>query len=334
MKTRASQGVRSSAPASFSLEFLEDRRLLTATLTYPLSYPNWSSPLTPTYGSDNLLYYSSPWYPGSITRINGNGSTTEFAVGATLTTRASDGNIWFTAAAGLGKLTPGGVVSTYNVHAGITSLVGGNDGKVWFTSSGNVIGHVDTDGTGLALIRLPRGAAVSGGLAVSSDGSAYFKGAAGGLFCMDGSTGRVQLIDTQAGFDNAEFFQQGDGSVWLAKHQARHDAVQVYSLDASHVEHNVFALRGTAAPNFVLGGSGDAIYLTTGGGGAWHAGTPAIVGEAVNSTGVISSPFSAGFADRAVTGASLSPDGHLVFDVYGQVNREYAEADLVAVAFS
>lgn len=94
-----------------------------------------------TTGPQKALWFSEE-FTGSIGRINGDGSITEFAIANGQEpegiTEGADGNIWFTepGANAIGRMTPQGVSTIFNIDGadpdprGITL---GPDGNVWFT---------------------------------------------------------------------------------------------------------------------------------------------------------------------------------------------------------
>lgn len=136
-------------------------------------------------GSDHDLYVMNG--TASILRVTQAGQVTTFPLrgagnGVTL---GPDGNVWFTESvpigqtvASVGKITPLGQVSEYQVLTPNTSTFGitsGNDGNVWFTEyEACTIGKVDPT-TGLIFeYGLPSQGCYPAGIASASDGSLWF----------------------------------------------------------------------------------------------------------------------------------------------------------------
>ncbi|MFL5798200.1 MAG: hypothetical protein ACJ77A_09735 [Actinomycetota bacterium] len=91
----------------------------------------------------------------------------------------SDGNLWFTEAAGdrIGRVTPSGVVSDFRVGKGNMpyKIIGGADGHLWFTDrGGNKIGTISTTGTLLHEYAVPSADSGPYDIAAGPDGNVWF----------------------------------------------------------------------------------------------------------------------------------------------------------------
>src|SRR5438132_1598635 len=106
-------------------------------------------------------------------------------------TRGPDGNIWFTAATSIGRITPTGESTFFGINGGMASYIAGSvittgpDGNLWFTASYNDfnssgvairthydIDRITTDGH-LTRFALPAGT-FTGGITAGPDGNLWY----------------------------------------------------------------------------------------------------------------------------------------------------------------
>ena len=110
----------------------------------------WAGAYRITSGPDGNLWFTDTFR--DIGRMTIDGQVTYFpAPQPSVTsdiTAASDGNLWFTynRLARVGRMTPVGVVTEFDVPAQPRRITGGPDGNLWFTSEGNRIARMTTAG--------------------------------------------------------------------------------------------------------------------------------------------------------------------------------------------
>jgi streptogramin lyase len=94
-----------------------------------------------TTGSDGNVWFSAAHYAGEekrvIGKVDADQKATEYEVpaGAESIAAGADGNVWFTESSGIGRITPGGDVSSFDLPPGTgapAALAAGPDGNLWF----------------------------------------------------------------------------------------------------------------------------------------------------------------------------------------------------------
>jgi streptogramin lyase len=120
----------------------------------PLTESTFSGALTA--GPDGNVWFSAKDDGGEDKRVIGKitegGKPTEYEVpaGAESIATGADGNVWFAEADGVGKITPQGQVTSFNLPAGKgepTALTAGPDGNVWFvTKEPSAVGRITPAG--------------------------------------------------------------------------------------------------------------------------------------------------------------------------------------------
>ena len=112
-------------------------------------------------GPGGSIWVAHPKAPGRITRIDADGTHTDFTGGTTANLPSNrkpsgivaleDGNVWFLMNGGgeeLGRITPAGTVIRYVLRRGTpTSLAAGPDGALWMTANGGGTDEDDGDRT-------------------------------------------------------------------------------------------------------------------------------------------------------------------------------------------
>ncbi len=133
-------------------------------------------------GSDNRLYISN----GAYTRIyvvslSGGTDSIFYSTSAAYDLIAgADGNIWFTRAGKIVKMTPSGTSTAYDVPTGVkpNKLVGSPDGTVWFLdghpSDPQQIGRITTTGIVTTYPSLDASTYSISGPVVGPDGAIWF----------------------------------------------------------------------------------------------------------------------------------------------------------------
>ena len=114
-----------------------------------------ASPVNITKGPDGALWFTEQM-GNNIGRITTSGTIVEYAVPTVNSqplgiTAGPDGNLWFTESGGYGKIgriTPAGAFTEFNVANGPYGITTGPDGALWFTESGGAgfIGRITTGG--------------------------------------------------------------------------------------------------------------------------------------------------------------------------------------------
>lgn len=96
-----------------------------------------------TAGPDGNVWFSARNFSGTSPRVVGKvtpgGEVAEYGVpeGADSIVTGADGNLWFTEADGIGRITPGGSASSFKLAAGTgapRALAAGPDGNIWSSS--------------------------------------------------------------------------------------------------------------------------------------------------------------------------------------------------------
>ena len=92
-------------------------------------------------------------------------------------TAGPDGNMWFTEASAIGRITPSGVITEFPLpSAGVfpAGIAAGPDGNVWFAETGtSSIGRITPTGQ-ITEMRIPGAACSPMGIAAGPDGNVYF----------------------------------------------------------------------------------------------------------------------------------------------------------------
>ncbi|MDQ5859296.1 MAG: hypothetical protein M3542_13595 [Acidobacteriota bacterium] len=110
----------------------------------------WAGAYRITAGPDGNLWFTDLFR--DIGRMTTAGQVTYFPAPQTAftsdITTGPDGNLWFTyiRLARVGRMTPGGVVTEFDVPALPGRITSGPDGNLWFTSEGNRIARMTTSG--------------------------------------------------------------------------------------------------------------------------------------------------------------------------------------------
>lgn len=103
-------------------------------------------------GPDGAVWFNEPG-ANKIGRITTDGMITEFPTpgGAYGLTSGPDGNIWFTTGGQVGRLTPSGQLTTFEVpdseNSAAYAIVTGSDGNLWYGDLEGRIGRVTPQGT-------------------------------------------------------------------------------------------------------------------------------------------------------------------------------------------
>jgi streptogramin lyase len=149
----------------------------------------YGSPKGITRGPDGNLWIAESAVTGAVTRVNPDGSATEFDTGLVGqpydVASGPDGNVWFTAhsPSSIGRVAPDGTITQFS--AGLNgqpdAIAAGPDGNLWFTESGDPgrIGRITPDGSITEnSIGLPANMAPTD-IAAGPDGNMWFTLAAG-----------------------------------------------------------------------------------------------------------------------------------------------------------
>jgi streptogramin lyase len=182
-------------------------------------------------------------FPGQIVRMNRQGDiTVATQLRPSGLTAAPDGGIWFTGFRSIGRIAPGGLVSTFPLPDGENEagkvvfkdgpIVVGADGNVWFSGARGIrnedggavgdqpiIGRLTPTGE-LAEFDLPREGGHPIRLAAGPDGNVWFTEAFGQRVARIAPSGQIQGFplspssrpyDIAAGFDGALWFTEEKG---------------------------------------------------------------------------------------------------------------------------
>jgi uncharacterized protein (TIGR03437 family) len=144
-------------------------------------------------------------------------------------TPGPDGNLWFSLYDQIGKITPGGTITEYQVStdgANVASyMTAGTDGKVWYTESAlRKIASVTMTGT-VTEYPLPQGTSAYG-ITVGPDGNIWFTDDLQQHVGRIDSTGTITEFSIQTGgppysFPMAHGITTGpDGNLWFAEYGA------------------------------------------------------------------------------------------------------------------
>jgi virginiamycin B lyase len=144
----------------------------------------------------------------------------------TAITLGPDGNLWFVEAEGynVGKMTPEGVVTEYNVgfdgFSNSFGIAAGSDGRIWFADPANStprIGAINTDGTGLTYYS----AGLTGeadSIVAGPDGNLYFGefGGAVGRITTAGVITEFALPMSEGSFPVLSLTVGPNGNIWFS----------------------------------------------------------------------------------------------------------------------
>jgi streptogramin lyase len=143
-----------------------------------------------TAGPDGNLWFTE-WgaYEGEnkIGRMTPLGELTPFTLltggGAEGIAAGPDGNLWFLQGWRIGRITPAGVITFYDLPGlylsglGLTGITAGPDGNLWFTETvANAIGRITPAGDDIIEFPLPTPNGAPFGITVGSDGNLWFAG--------------------------------------------------------------------------------------------------------------------------------------------------------------
>jgi streptogramin lyase len=140
-------------------------------------------------------------------------------------TLGPDGNIWFVEFDGnnIGKITPAGTVTEYNVNFGSGSyslgIAAGSDGRIWFADDNSTtpqIGAIKTDGTGLTYYSKGlSGPPIS--IVAGPDGNLYFgeTGPTIGRITTEGVITEIPLPVTEGSFPVVSLAVGADKNIWF-----------------------------------------------------------------------------------------------------------------------
>src|SRR5207248_1690576 len=132
--------------------------------------------------------------------------------GPTGITAGQDGNVWFTADGGIGRITPAGVVTEFRAGitagSGLSGITAGPDGNLWFTESDEtlVIGRIGRITTAGVVTEFD-----SGGVYPTGNPSEITAGPDGNLWFTGPITGKIGRM-TPAGVVTV-FNASGTGSI-------------------------------------------------------------------------------------------------------------------------
>jgi len=143
-------------------------------------------------GPDGNVWFSARGY-GEVRRAVGKvtpgGGVTEYPApeGPDSIASGADGNLWFTEADGIGRITPAGDITSFKLAAGTGSpraLTAGGDGNIWFvTGNPGGVGRISSSGS---VTTFP--------LSVGGEPSAITPGPGGDLWFTVPEAGRVGRI--------------------------------------------------------------------------------------------------------------------------------------------
>lgn len=168
------------------------------------------------------------WFTNSgIGRITPNGVVTQLAIGlssnANGLTTGADGNVWFLEQHKVGKITPTGRVTEYDVpstypYAYLTPSYGivlGPDGNVWFTEYWNMkIGRVTPQGVVTEFAIPGNGYQNPSGLAAGPDGNVWFAQNNGFIGRLNPRSGRF-LPNISVPGTSFKIVLGADGNMWF-----------------------------------------------------------------------------------------------------------------------
>jgi virginiamycin B lyase len=142
-------------------------------------FPNGASAYQITAGPDGNMWFTEN--RKMIGRVTPLGELKEFTCDvcpATAIAGGPDGNVWFTSPAGVSRMTPAGVITTFAVTGEDTlpDITSGPDGNLWFcASTTNQIGRITPAGA-ITGFPIPTPAARPFAIAAATDGNIWFIG--------------------------------------------------------------------------------------------------------------------------------------------------------------
>jgi virginiamycin B lyase len=178
-------------------------------------------------GSDGAAWFVTDY--SGIGRVTAKGKDKQYYFGddsaqPTAITLGPDKNIWFIENQGdyVGKITPAGVVTEYNVNTGGGSysfgITAGSDGRIWFADAHNKrIGAINTDGTGLTYYAAGlTGTPIS--IVGGPDGNLYFgeTSAAVGRITTAGVISEYAFKPTLSSFPILSIVVGPDKNIWFS----------------------------------------------------------------------------------------------------------------------
>jgi streptogramin lyase len=187
-------------------------------------------------GPDGNLWFSDTNNFGNpvheMERITPDGAVTEFTANATgVVTAGPDGNVWFDAAGGVGRITPDGTVTVFNLPSipqgigNIEGMTAGPDGSIWVVASeypgfnvNGEIARVTPDGQ-ITEFKLPsQSQELLGEITAGPDGNLWFvDGSKLGQITPDGNITEIAVPPT-SGFSpqlNGGITAGPDGAIWF-----------------------------------------------------------------------------------------------------------------------
>jgi virginiamycin B lyase len=217
-------------------------------------------PPTPASGTENLALGSdgNVWFvevaARQIAKITPSGEITEYNLTAHLSgnlelfniAAGSDGNLWFTDSGRIGRITPEGSITAFEIPGETAYVYGistGPDGNIWFVANNlDYIGRVTPTGSFLDPIPTPSAVAAPQHVASSPDGLIWFT---------ESNTNKIGVI---ALADIADYFPLTAGTTW----SFQRNGVAGFTRTVSS---GTYTVGGTATRRIVLS-DGSMMYMT------------------------------------------------------------------------
>jgi streptogramin lyase len=300
------------------IEFLETRRLLSATSTQFTINPNaLASGIAA--GPDGAIWFTEPGYGGSagkIGRLSVDGVYKEFALpsdsGPQYIATGPDGNLWFTEASSskIGRITPDGAVKEFALAsgAGPNGIVAGSDGRLYFTEfNSSKIGAITTTGT-ISETATKVSFVGPRKIIAGADGNLWYTGYFGdsiGFQSPDGVT--KGSFDTPTAWSAPGDLVQGpDGNVWFTEGAA--DKIGRLNIATGTIKE--FSLPIGTAPHSIVAAEDGNLYFSAEGTNQIGRVTTGGSVSFLTGLGQISNP----------TEMTIGPDGNL-WVIEGTINQ-------------